>query len=592
MRIAAALDLGGTHLTVGSVELDSATVSSRARVTLPEDASREQLLELMLAALAKHGEGAECVGVAAPGPFDYGGGVSWIEHKLRPLCGVDVRAELASGLGVPPRSVSFLNDAEAFLLGEWWAGAAADHERVVGVTLGTGLGGAFLEEGRPVRSGPRVPADAALYLLTYRGAPVEEAISRAALIARYGDPVLEVAQIAERARAGDGRARKAFHELAVSLGEFLEPWLRSFAASCLVVGGSISRAWDLLEVGLHDSLAGAQGLELAPAALVDDAALIGAARHAAGLVPKASGERVLDAQVAALRRRLSASRARPLHELTVEEARAAQAAEAPADASGYDLDVVELPSPVPIRLLRPSGLRAAPVCIWIPGGGWTLDTHRVSEPACHRFAATTPCAVAMVRYGLAPEHPFPAPLDDCVAAVRWLASEGAAHGLDVSRLAIGGTSAGANLSAAVTLLARDLPLAAQVLVYPAVLHDSATRSMQEEGDPLFLDRAGAEWCWSNYLADAADGENPLASPLRADDLRGLPSALVLTAELDPLRDEGELYAARLRLAGVPTHWHRFDGVPHGFFSLGGTVDAADEAQELVVSTLREAFAST
>jgi len=590
VRIAAALDLGGTHVTVGSVELDSATVRSRARVALPESASRGQLLELMIAALAKHGDGAECIGVAAPGPFDYGGGVSWIEHKLRPLCGVDVRAKLAKGVGVPPQSVSFLNDAEAFLLGEWSAGAAAGHERVVGVTLGTGLGGAFLEEGRPVRSGPRVPPDAALYLLTYRGAPVEEAISRAALVARYGDPALDVAHIAERARAGDERAREAFHDLAVSLGRFLEPWLRSFAATRLVVGGSISRAWDLLEPGLRGALAGVAGLEPAPAALVDDAALIGAARHAAGLVPKASVERVLDAQVAALRDTLTASRARPLHELTVAEARAAQAAEAPADASAYELDIVELRSPVPIRLLRPSGLRSAPVCIWIPGGGWTLDTHRVSEPACRRFAAETPCAVAMVRYRLAPEHPFPGPLDDCVAAVRWLASEGATHGLDVSRLAIGGTSAGANLSAAVTLLARDLSLAAQVLVYPAVLHGSATRSMREEGDPLFLDRAGAEWCWSHYLAEAADGENPLASPLRADDLRGLAPALVVTAELDPLRDEGELYAARLRSAGVPMRWRRFDAVPHGFFSLGGMVDAADEAQELVVATLREAFA--
>jgi acetyl esterase/lipase/predicted NBD/HSP70 family sugar kinase len=587
----AALDLGGTHASAGRVDIGSSTIEARTRVALPAEAGREELLELIVGALAGAAEGVARIGVAAPGPFDYGGGTSWIEHKLAPLFGVDLRRTLADGLGLPPTSVSFVNDAEAFVVGEWWSGAAAGHRRAVGVTLGTGLGSGFLEDGEAVCSGQRVPPEGAIYLLDFRGAPVEETISRGAVLARYGDPGLDVDEIAGRARGGDQRAATVFLELGRALGELLEPWLRTFEATCLVVGGAIARAWDLLAPGLRETLRGLEGLEtIAPAARLDDAALLGAAHRC---VHRGSPARRMHPQVARLRRERISAGTRPLHELTVSEARAAQEAETPATPATDGLEVVEPASPVPIRIFRPIGEAPAPVCIWLPGGGWVLDSHRVSEHVCSRLAAETPCAVAAVRYRLAPEHPFPAALEDCVDAVRWIAAHGPVHGLDPTRLAIGGTSAGGNLAAAVALRLReavDPVLVAQILVYPALLHGAETRSMDEDGDPVFFDRRAVEWCWFHYLRADDDGANPLASPLRARGLRGLPSALVLTAELDPLRDEGELYAQRLRAAGVPTRVVRFDGMPHGFFSLPGRLDVADEARSLTISALRDAFA--
>jgi acetyl esterase/lipase/predicted NBD/HSP70 family sugar kinase len=594
-RLVAALDMGGTHVSAGRVDLCTARVDAARRVALPADAGEDVLLGLIVDALADAAEGVERIGVAAPGPFDYGGGIPWLEHKLAPLFGVDLRRALSSGLGFPPPAILFLNDAEAFAVGEWWAGEAAGHRRAVGVTLGTGLGSAFVEDGRPVRFGPRVPPEGALYLLTFRGARVEETIARDALIARYGEPGLDVEEIAGRARAGDLHARNAFVDLASALGEVLEPWLRAFEATCLVVGGSIARAWDLLEPALRESLRGVEGLDtIAPSARLDDAALLGAAHHAADASRVARrAPHAMHPQVARLRRERIAAGARPLHELTVAEARAVEEAVAPAtDVAADEIDVVDLRAPVPIRLFRPTGRERLPVCVWLPGGGWVLDTRRASDAPCRRIAAGTPCGVAVVRYRLAPEHPFPAALQDCVDAVQWIVAEGAAEGLDPQRLAIGGTSAGANLAAAVALRlshAEEPPLAAEILIYPPLLYGAETRSMQEQGDWVFLDRRAVEWSWSHYLGAADEGQHPLASPLRARGLERLPATLVLTAELDPLRDEGELYAHRLRAAGVPTELSRVEGMPHGFFSLADRVDAADEAQRTVVSVLRRAL---
>jgi glucokinase len=155
------------------------------------------------------------------------------------------------------------------------------------VTLGTGLGSAFLEDGKIVDTGPRVPFEGSLHLVPYRGRPAEETVSRAALLASYGDPRLDVRDVAVRARNGDPRARRVFDELASALGEITAPWLDSFGASCLVVGGSISQAWDLLGRGLRDALADVDGLEeIVRAERVDHAALLGAARHAAATAPR------------------------------------------------------------------------------------------------------------------------------------------------------------------------------------------------------------------------------------------------------------------------------------------------------------------
>jgi len=282
--VVGALDIGGTHVTAGRVQLSSATVEPDARVRLEFTRSTTLLKRILEAADSIATPETRRFGVAAPGPFDYDAGVCLVSHKLPGLYGINLRRELAQAVGLTGRAVSFLNDAEAFLLGEWWAGAARGHTRALGITLGTGLGSAFLEEGRFVRSGPRVPADGALYTLAFRGRPVEQAISHGALLARYcadpdGGP--DVEQIAERARAGDARARRAFEELADDLAEFLAAPLEAFGPTCLVVGGSIARAWDLLEPALMQGLAAYRPLVVARAVNIDDAPLLGAARHAA-----------------------------------------------------------------------------------------------------------------------------------------------------------------------------------------------------------------------------------------------------------------------------------------------------------------------
>ena len=283
------IDLGGSHVSAGRIDVASGRVQTFLRVPLPPSAGRGELLSLITGAAADVAEGAvEGVGVAVPGPFDYGNGICLLTHKLEPLHGVDLRRALADALRAAPASIAFVNDADAFLLGEAWVGAARGHRRVAGVTLGTGLGSAFLEDGRIVDTGPRVPRDGSLHLVSYRGRPAEETVSRAALLASYGDRRLDVRDVAIRARNGDRRARRVFDELASALGEITAPWLTSFGTSCLVVGGSISQAWDLLRGGLHAALADVNGLaEIVPAEHVDDAALLGAARHAAATARRA-----------------------------------------------------------------------------------------------------------------------------------------------------------------------------------------------------------------------------------------------------------------------------------------------------------------
>ena len=305
----------------------------------------------------------------------------------------------------------------------------------------------------------------------------------------------------------------------------------------------------------------------------------------------------LDPQLEAYLRDRRGGGVRPLHELSVVEAREAELAE---------LEPV-LPEPVPqvfdrvlhggshdmpVRVYVPEAPRPLPVLVYFFGGGWVLGSLDAVDPVCRRLANATPCAVVSVAYRRAPEHPFPTGLEDCYAATRWVAEQGAKLGLDSARLAVGGASAGGNLAAAVALLAREREgpgLALQVLAYPPLDHRANTPSMTDPLDPLFFGREDLAWCWSHYLVEAADGDSPLASPLRAQDLRGLPAALVITAELDPVRDQGELYAARLAEAGVPVDLMRFEGAPHGFFSKADRFDAAAEAQALAASALRLAF---
>jgi acetyl esterase len=308
----------------------------------------------------------------------------------------------------------------------------------------------------------------------------------------------------------------------------------------------------------------------------------------------------LHPQLALMRAHRAVSGARPLYEMSLAEARAADLASIKADRGAADPvgEVVPLRIPGPdgdldARLYRPAGASGGPlpVLAYFFGGGWVLGNLETSDGICRRLCAGAGCLVVSVGYRLAPEHPFPAAPRDCHAAVRWLATHAGELGGDPARLAVAGDSAGGNLAAAVTLQAREAgpPLTAQVLVYPNVEYGADNPSMRGNTDPFFFNRTSVGWYWGHYLADLADGVHPLASPLRAADLSGLPPALVVTAEYDPLRDEGERYAERLRAAGVPVELARYDGMTHGFFTMTGALQAAREATARVAEYLRKAL---
>jgi glucokinase len=287
--VVGALDIGGTHVSAGRVDVASTLVDPQSRISepLPPGGGRAELLgaiSQVTRSIVRADVGR--LGVAVPGPFDYARGVSEIAHKLDGLYGVDLRAELHAATALhDPDAIRFLNDAEAFLLGEWWAGAARGHVRAVGVTLGTGLGSAFIDGGAIVRTGARVPPGGELYGRRFRGDLVEQTISRAALLAGYGTPLdegVDVEQIADRAVAGDEKARRVFVDLGLALGQFLTPWLRAFSPSCLVVGGSIARSWALFEGSLRAELEQIPGMRsVSVAEQLEDAALLGAAHYAA-----------------------------------------------------------------------------------------------------------------------------------------------------------------------------------------------------------------------------------------------------------------------------------------------------------------------
>jgi glucokinase len=289
LQLIGALEIGGTHVTSAVVSLRERAVdpASLRRDEIEPSAARDEVVRSLVTAAQRLARpGITRWGVATPGPFDYARGVSLIRGvaKLDALYGVDLRAELSSALALRPDDVAFLNDADAFLLGEWWTGAAQGHQRAIGVTLGTGLGSAFLEGGRIVETDPRVPAEGRLDLISFRGAAVEDTLSRRGLRAAYGADDPDVAEIARRARAGEQRATAVLRGFGRALGEFLAPWLARFDPTCLVIGGSMARSWDLWSNDFRAACAPAARLgSLGVATHLEEAPLLGAAHHAAGV---------------------------------------------------------------------------------------------------------------------------------------------------------------------------------------------------------------------------------------------------------------------------------------------------------------------
>ncbi len=305
--------------------------------------------------------------------------------------------------------------------------------------------------------------------------------------------------------------------------------------------------------------------------------------------------RALDPDVEAVLAAIEAERGLPLETLPVGEARILAATGLEPYAGNREdvahVEDVRIGAGVTLRIYTPDDPVDRPAMVYFHGGGWVLcdlDTHDV---VCRAIARRSGAVVVAVDYRLAPENKFPAAVDDCVAATAWVHANAKRLGIDPHRIAVGGDSAGGNLAAVVCLKARDWggpPLALQVLVYPVTnLSSFDTDSYREFADGYFLTRSEMEWFRDCYLAGPGDASHWSASPLLAGDLSGLPPALVITAECDVLRDEGEAYARRLEQAGVRVTCTRYPGMIHPFFSMPGSIASARTAIDQVARAVSQ-----
>jgi acetyl esterase len=290
---------------------------------------------------------------------------------------------------------------------------------------------------------------------------------------------------------------------------------------------------------------------------------------------------------------------RPTHQLTPQAARDGYRAlpgllGPPPEVTGAQDRTIEGPGgALRIRVYSPKGAGPHPVLVFYHGGGWVigdLDTH---DRECRILCNDTPCVVVAVDYRLAPEHPYPAAVDDAWAALQWVFRHAAELGGDSQRIAVGGDSAGGNLAAIVSLRARDQggpALRAQLLVYPSVAGELLTYpSHEENANAPFLPLDTMRYFRGHYLGKIETTTDPEVAPIHAASHAGLPPALILTAEFDPLRDEGRAYAAKLQEAGVEVNLIEYPGMPHMFFQLSPVLEEGKAALRESADALRKAF---
>ena len=307
----------------------------------------------------------------------------------------------------------------------------------------------------------------------------------------------------------------------------------------------------------------------------------------------------LDAQTQAVLELMNSMGAPPIHTQSVEEARRAMAMMSAMAGEPEPVGKVEdreIPGPegtIPVRIYTPEGKGPFPVLVFFHGGGWVIGNIESHDAVCRTLTNTAGCITVSVDYRLAPEYKFPAAPEDCYAATKWVAEKAATFNGDAARVAVGGDSAGGNLAAVVSLMARDRggpSLVYQLLIYPATdYYLPGTPSVEENAEGYMLTRNDMIWFLGHYMSSEADIKHPYIFPLRAEDLSGLPPAMVITAEYDPLRDEGETYAVRLEQAGVTVQATRYHGTIHGFISLAAMIDLGKQALADAAAGLRSAF---
>lgn len=288
----------------------------------------------------------------------------------------------------------------------------------------------------------------------------------------------------------------------------------------------------------------------------------------------------------------------PMHHLTPEKAReqilAMRANKGDVEAVGKveDRSIKGPGGDIPIRIYTPNGRGPFPLLVYFHGGGWVVGSIETVDASCRALTNLANCITVSVDYRLAPEHKFPAAPDDCYAATTWTALNAASIHGDPSRMAVAGESAGANLAAAVALMAQERgtpSIALQLLLYPVIDYACNTPSCRENGEGYFLTTEMMKWFWNHYLRNAADGENPLASPLRAKRLQALAPAAIYTAEFDPLRDEGAEYAKKLREAGIAVEYKCQEGLIHGYMGMAKAVEPAGKALQEAAAALKKTF---
>lgn len=281
----------------------------------------------------------------------------------------------------------------------------------------------------------------------------------------------------------------------------------------------------------------------------------------------------------------------PFSELSAEAMRASMSQPLPEELEPVaKVDNRRVPGPdsdIPVRIYWPSEAKGLPILMYYHGGGFVVGNLDSHDTICRAITNKADTIVISVDYRLAPEHKFPAAPEDCYAATVWAAENVSALGGDATRVSIGGDSAGGNLAAVVALMLKERngpSIAHQILLYPVTDNNLETKSYLDNAEGYFLTRDMMEWFWGHYVED--DGSHPHASPLRADDLSGLPRALVITAQYDPLRDEGQAYAKRLVEAGVDVEQKEYPGMIHGFATMVGVLDQASESLAQIANRLK------